>query len=75
MSAGPVDVSLMVDPKHFHSESVLVDLGDNPVRTAARHPETGEFSLEWVPDPTGGFDERTKHELDDRGCDTFWQTG
>ena len=63
----------MVDPKHPHGSFLVVDLIDNPVRTSAGCPETSELSLEWVPDAARGLDEGTKHELDDRGCDAFWQ--
>jgi hypothetical protein len=64
----------MVDAEHPDGSSIVVDVIDDPVRTAARHPEASELSLEWVPDAARGVDEGSKHELDDRGCDTFGQT-
>ena len=63
-SAGAVHPGAVVDSKHHHDTSSVVDLVDDSVGTAACGVESSEFSLESSADPMWIVHQGRQHELD-----------
>lgn len=60
----------MVDPQELDGLGVVVNLVEDPVRTAAGAEGAREFPLERLTDPPRIRGEVSVHELDDRGNNT-----
>jgi hypothetical protein len=57
----------MIDPQDCHGGCLIVDLVNNPVRSATSRPQSGELALERVPNSARRVDQRADHEFNDRG--------